>query len=48
MQAPEQSTSGPALSRRQFLAASAAGAAALLGGCATDPVTGRKQLVLMS
>ncbi len=36
------------MSRRRFLAVSAAGAAGLLAGCATDPVTGRRQLVLMS
>ncbi len=38
----------PVLSRREFLLVSAAGAAGLLAGCATDPVTGRRQIVLMS
>jgi beta-barrel assembly-enhancing protease len=36
------------VSRREFLVASTATTAALLAGCATNPVTGRSQLMLMS
>lgn len=39
---------GPAMTRRHFIVLSAAGAAAVLTGCATDPVTGKKQFMLMS
>lgn len=38
----------PEMTRRHFIVLSAAGAAALLTGCATDPVTGKKQFMLMS
>lgn len=38
----------PALNRREFLALSAAGTAAFLTGCATNPVTGRSQLNFLS
>ncbi len=39
----------PVLSRREFLKVSAlAGAAAAVGGCATNPVTGQNQLMLVS
>ena len=36
------------MTRRQFMLLSAAGTAAVLTGCATDPVTGKKQFMLMS
>jgi len=36
------------VSRRQFLVLSAAGAGAVAAGCATNPVTGRRQLMLIS
>lgn len=36
------------VSRREFLAASAASAAALLSGCAINPVSGRRQLMFVS
>lgn len=36
------------MTRRHFILLSAAGAAAVLTGCATDPVTGKKQFMLMS
>jgi len=39
---------GPAMTRRHFIVLSAAGAAAVLTGCATDPVTGNSQFMLMS
>lgn len=39
---------GPVMTRRHFIVCSAVGAAAVLTGCATDPVTGNKQLMLMS
>ncbi len=38
----------PSLTRRTFLGGSAAGAVMALGGCATNPVSGRRQLMLMS
>jgi len=40
--------SGREMTRRHFIVLSAAGAAAVLTGCATDPVTGKKQFMLMS
>ncbi|MBU1735714.1 MAG: M48 family metalloprotease, partial [Verrucomicrobia bacterium] len=43
-----QMGAGPAMTRRHFIVLSAAGAAAVLTGCATDPVTGKKQFMLMS
>ena len=39
---------GREMTRRHFIVLSAAGAAAVLTGCATDPVTGKKQFMLMS
>ena len=36
------------ITRREFFTLSAAGTAALLTGCATNPVTGRRQLMLVS
>lgn len=36
------------LSRRDFIALSAASGAGILAGCATNPVSGRRQLMLMS
>lgn len=38
----------PALSRRRFLWLSSAAAAGILTGCSTDPITGQKQLMLVS
>ncbi len=47
---PDKTKQSPVktMSRREFLAVSAASAAALLTGCATDPVSGKKQFMLMS
>lgn len=39
---------GHEMTRRHFIVLSVAGAAAVLTGCATDPVTGKKQFMLMS
>jgi len=39
---------GPEMTRRHFMLLSATGVAAVLTGCATDPVTGKKQFMLMS
>jgi len=38
----------PALSRREFLQLSALASAGLIFGCAVNPVTGEKQLMLVS
>ncbi|MDD5678020.1 MAG: M48 family metalloprotease [Kiritimatiellae bacterium] len=43
-----QMGAGPDMTRRHFVLLSAAGAVAVLTGCATDPVTGKKQFMLMS
>ncbi|MFH1477048.1 MAG: M48 family metalloprotease [Verrucomicrobiota bacterium] len=43
-----QMGAGREMTRRHFIALSAAGAVAALTGCATDPVTGKKQFMLMS
>jgi predicted Zn-dependent protease len=41
-------TAPPGLTRREFLACSALTSAALVTGCAIDPVTGRQQLMMVS
>jgi len=41
-------SSGKQLTRRQFIQLTAAGAAAMAAGCATNPVTGESQLMLVS
>ncbi|MFH1970596.1 MAG: M48 family metalloprotease [Verrucomicrobiota bacterium] len=43
-----QMGAGHEMTRRHFMLLSAGGVAAVLTGCATDPVTGKKQFMLMS
>lgn len=43
-----QKKAGAEMTRRHFLVFSAASAVAVLTGCATDPVSGKKQFMLMS
>jgi predicted Zn-dependent protease len=45
---PAQATSAGGLSRREFMVLGSMAAAGYLTGCATNPVTGRRQLMLIS